>query len=97
MSDQPPHPLTDVGKLLFVFTLLSAGLRTYLAFADVFSDFPSGSYSVFYLLGPIAIGSALFFFGVTSVLRWRGIAVFTSDIEVLTAMREEKYRRLRKN
>jgi hypothetical protein len=59
----------------------------------MFARLPAGSYPVFVLLAPIAIGAALFFFGVSWFLRKRGIATFTSEKEELRQIRLQRENR----
>jgi hypothetical protein len=81
MNEERPHPLTGAGKILFVCTLLLIGALLYAAFIGVFQRLPEGSYPAFVLLAPIGFVAVLFFFGGAWLLRSRGIATFTSEID----------------
>jgi hypothetical protein len=81
MSDQPPprDPLrafTFVGRLLIIATLLVAGGVFYWFVMFVKDNLPSGHYPVAFLLIPVVIGAAAFFFLVSSVFQLVGIRVW---------------------
>ena len=90
MKEAQPHPLTGPGKALFVITLVIFGVLLYLAFFGVFQRLPMGRYPLLYLLAPILLLTAVFFFGVGWILRKRGIATFTSEIEEVRQAFEKK-------
>lgn len=79
MSEERQSPFTGPGKVLFLATVGLGCAGFYWVFVHLFPNLPSGSYPIFYLVGPVAIVAALFFFGIAAVLRKKGIAVFVSE------------------
>jgi hypothetical protein len=81
MSEQlpPQDPLrafTFVGRLLLIATLLVAGGVFYWFVMFVNDNLPSGHYPVAFLLIPVVIGAAVFFFVVSLILQLMGIRVW---------------------
>ena len=68
MADQQPpkHPMenfTIAGRLLIVATIVVAGGLLYWNIMYINDNFPSGHYSMAFLLIPVLIGSAIFLKG----------------------------------
>lgn len=91
MEEPRPHPLTGAGKILFVVTLLLGCGLSYTVFVVIVERLPAGNYPRFFFLAPIGITLALFFFGVSWILRSRGVATFTSEVD---EVRESHRRRM---
>ena len=90
MSEERQSPFTTAGKFLFISIVAIACGGFYWVFTNIFENLPSGSYSIFYLFGPVGIAALLLFFGVAAVLRRNGIAVFVSERAEVEQARDER-------
>ena len=81
MSEEPPakDPLrafTFAGRLLVIGTVIVAGFLFYFSILFVHERFPAGSYPLAFVLIPVPIGSAVFFGGMSLLLRLMGVRVW---------------------
>ncbi len=80
MQEETPHPLTGIGKILFLVTILLFGFGMFVLFTDVFVYFPTGSYPLFVLLGPLVLACLALFYGGGAILKSKGYPIFTADL-----------------
>jgi hypothetical protein len=90
MKEERESPFTGAGKVLFLATVALACGGVAWVLLCLFPNLPSGSYPLFYLLGPVLIGATFFFFGISAILRRRGIAVFVSEKEEVERAKKER-------
>ena len=89
MKEERESPFTGAGKFLFLATVALGCAGIAWVLLGVLPNLSSGSYPLFYLLGPVLIGAALFYFGIAAILRKKGIPVLISERAEVERLKKE--------